>query len=409
MDARSLIIGIFVTAIARASNPQTGGESIIMPEPAFYAALSRAAAKMGIYLYVFAAQTCKDDKGWLEGYRYIGREWTAVQAPFPHIVYDRAFCTLSGQRQQCRATLDALYARKPFLQLNGNLPSKLSVYEALLKDSRIAPYLPPTELCQSVRQAMGIVDRHALGVVIKPAGGMQGRGIVRIRRSLLHRGFAAEGRTLGNKPFVKIFEDEDKLKGWLTAYMSKGSLLAQPYLELTDSSETPFDIRVLLQKDDSGRWQTTGSAVRLGRKNSLTSNLHGGGSSRQAHAWLTAALGEAEAEHLLSQIHIITHHTAKKLEDCFGRFAELAFDFGIDRSGAIWLLEANAKPGRSVFKLNGDQEAERCSIERPLLYGRLLSRRLLPSFVTNESANGRQYHSNEIKRLRPLNVQEVHR
>ena len=32
------------------------------------------------------------------------------------------------------------------------------------------------------------------------------------------------------------------------------------------------------------------------------------------------------------------------------RVGELGFDIGIDKSGHIWMFEANAKPGRSIFK-----------------------------------------------------------
>ncbi len=33
------------------------------------------------------------------------------------------------------------------------------------------------------------------------------------------------------------------------------------------------------------------------------------------------------------------------------RVGELGFDIGIDKSGNIWMFEANAKPGRSISNI----------------------------------------------------------
>jgi len=408
MDAKSFIIGIFVAAISKGSMLSTAAEAVRMPEPAFYASLSEAADRLGIKLYVFSAATSAVDEHGLTCFRYMQQHWVRMREPLPDIVYDRCFFTSRAERQTAAAVLEKICQYKKHIVLSGNLPSKLTVYEALSKDSRIAAYLPATDRFQSALQVQELLHRHSQGVVIKPSSGMQGKGIVRLRKLLLHSGYSAQGRTIRNKPFAKYFPTEHALIRWIEAYKNRTQLLLQPYLSLTNAEDTPFDIRVLLQKDAAGQWRHTGSAARIGQNGSLTSNLHGGGSAVQAINWLIHSFGKAEAERLLSKLHIISHYTAEKLENSFGRFAELAFDFGLEPDGRVWLLEVNSKPGRTAFRLNGDQQAKQLSIERPLLYARLLSRRLPPSSITNEIANGRPLLIKKEQHTRPLNVQEVH-
>ena len=44
---------------------------------------------------------------------------------------------------------------------------------------------------------------------------------------------------------------------------------------------------------------------------------------------------------------ILSSILEKNMEGIIG---ELGFDFGIDKTGKVWLFEANSKPGRSIFK-----------------------------------------------------------
>ena len=51
---------------------------------------------------------------------------------------------------------------------------------------------------------------------------------------------------------------------------------------------------------------------------------------------------------------------------------ELGLDFVIDKNGGIRLIEANPRPGRSIFRVLGmNKEAEK-SVERPLEYAAYL-------------------------------------
>ncbi|CAM4186231.1 hypothetical protein FHS16_000127 [Paenibacillus endophyticus] len=404
MRTQQISFGIIVASIAidQAEQP-------IMPEPSFYKALCLTGKKHGIDVYVFDAAGLPPHTNELHGCRWEDDRFIRQPVPLPDIVYDRCFFIDAAQQLACRIMLGRLAAIKPYQQLNGRLPSKLDVYESLKEDGALARHLPHTHSFQTAEQLLALAKRQALGIILKPSSGMQGRGILHVTRNPLEGTLHVKGRSRQNRSFTLAFSSDDAFKHWLSRFVHHAPYLIQPYLELSGEDRKPFDVRALIQKGQKSDWLVSGVAVRSGIAGSLTSNLHGGGVAHPAAQLLSAKFGKAESERLLEQIHTISKQTAEQLESKFGRLAELGLDYGIDRSGHIWLLEANAKPGRSSFQRNGDQEAERLSIERPLLYARTLTRRLSPSFVANETANGRLLHASPNNLLRPFNVQEVHR
>ncbi|CAM4115807.1 YheC/YheD family protein [Paenibacillus alkaliterrae] len=407
MQDQIINLGILVASIPYRIHED--GASASLPEPAFYRALSLNGKQHGIDVYVFEADGYHSRTGRLQACRFEQNRWVRQLVPLPDVIYDRCFFTTSDQRLSCRRMLYAIAQRKPHVMLNGNLPAKLDVYDSLKGDALLMPYLPVTIGCRSAEQLKKMIDQYAAGIVLKPSSGMQGRGLVHISRCPLYLTLTARGRSKQNRPFLRQFEDDSAFMHWIDRFIGRTSYLLQPYLELSGDDGKPFDVRSLMQKDEKGRWSLSGIAVRTGQPGSLTSNLHGGGDAKTADMLLTAKFGIRKAERLIEQIHTISKQTADRLENHFGRFAELGLDFGIERSGRIWLIEANSKPGRSSFRKIGDHAAELSSIERPLLYARFLSRRLYSSMAANETVNGRHRHLIAGNPLRPFNVQEVHR
>ena len=90
----------------------------------------------------------------------------------------------------------------------------------------------------------------------------------------------------------------------------------------------------------------------------------------EAEAFLEEQYGQAEANRLLEEIIAYSHIIPSAIEERHGRLIELGLDYGIDRDKRLWLLEANSKPGRSVFNQTGDREASTLAVEMPILYAR---------------------------------------
>ncbi|MFD0588372.1 YheC/YheD family protein [Paenibacillus sp. GCM10027627] len=391
--------------------PATGeGGAAIPPEPRLCRSLLQKAESLAVDAYVFTPKDYNPQSGELLGWRLHLGHWHRQAVPLPDVVYNRCFFHTISDRREAAATLSSIYARKAHQFLNSTLPSKIAVYEHLLEDHALSPFLPPTSRYTFETLKKKLRESSAKWI-LKPASGMQGRGIVQIERSPWDRSVSVKGRTRQNRCFARNLESESELQAWLSAFINGSPFLLQPYLDLGTADHRPYDIRVLLQKDDSGKWQRTGSAARIGPSGSLTSNLHGGGSALRANELLANHFGKTEAGRLLEHIYAVSERAAVRLEQGFGRFGELAFDFGVEPDGRFWLLEANAKPGREVFRLTCDHHAQLLSIERPLRYSVYLTNRILPTFIARDSATGPKGPKRETipNRPRSLNVQEVHR
>ncbi|RJE91121.1 YheC/YheD family protein [Paenibacillus sp. 1011MAR3C5] len=355
------------------------------PEPRLCRDLTEASDRLSVHAYLFTAEDYDHAAGTLHGWRWQNGEWIRRPVPLPDIVYDRTFFQAKRDRLRCEAALSAIHARKAHRRMNGSLPSKPVVYDRLAEDTRLVRHTPPT-VRYAPERLEPFLASHGGSAIIKPAAGMQGRGVILIRQALWDDMLTVKGRTRGNRPFERILPNLTELSARLSRFMGDSPFLIQPYLHLRDSEGRPYDIRALIQKDGDGKWRITGTAARIGRSGSLTSNLHGGGEVMDSFTQLSANFGKPMAERLLHEIHTISGHTANRLEHSFGRFGELAMDFGIEPDGSIWLLEVNSKPGREAFRQTGPNTVYAMSIERPIRYARYLKDRLSPTFTASESA-----------------------
>ncbi|WP_336784577.1 YheC/YheD family endospore coat-associated protein [Paenibacillus sp. MMO-177] len=412
MKAALASVGLYVASIDTGVEPENGtsgkGRSIKLPEPAFARMLSEAAGRLAIDLYVFSPAEYEEKTGQLAAFRLRNGSWVKEPCPLPDIIYDRCFYRTAEERMLCKAALSAIRERKPVPTLNGSLPGKWEVYGTLRQDSRLAALLPQTTLLEREDTLLHLLKSCQEELFLKPSAGMQGKGAIHLKQSLLAREWTAEGRNRKNIPFRRRFDHYSSLAQWIGRFMGQATYIAQPYLQLTDPDGNPFDLRVLAQKNGKGCWGVTGAAIRTGQSGTVTSNLHGGGKACRPKEYLSRLFGEEKAERIMNKIIDASLRAAEKLENNYGRLAELGIDFGIEPDGRIWLLEANAKPGRSSFRQAGDGQAERLSVELPLRYARLLTQRLNKPLIINDSATGRIQNCQVDRRIRSDNVQEVH-
>jgi Glutathione synthase/Ribosomal protein S6 modification enzyme (glutaminyl transferase) len=412
MKAALVRVGLFVASIdveiSSENHASDKGCGIKLPEPVFARMLSEAAGRLNMDLFVFSPAGYGARAGQLLGYRLQSGAWTEEYCPLPDIIYDRCFCRNVEERAACKAVLTAIREQKSVLVLNGSLPGKWEVYNALRQDSILAPLLPSTGRLDRPDTLLQLLKSHNKELFLKPSAGMQGRGTLHLRQSLLTGQWIAAGRTRNNLPFRHRFDQYSGLAQWIRRFIGHASYIAQPYLQLTDPEGNPFDLRVLVQKNGQGRWGITGTVIRTGRSGSVTSNLHGGGTAANAAKHLSRMFGAAQTAQIIDKIQHACLHAAERLENSYGRLAELGIDFGIEPDGQIWLLEVNSRPGRSSFQQAGDRSAEQMSVEHPLRYARLLSQRFNKPFISNDSATGRIHSCLSDKRICSDNVQEVH-
>lgn len=299
-----------------------------------------------------------------------GGGWRREAAPVPGLVYDRHFAASRRELQRYREALQLLLEQPGVRLLGSGLPGKLAVQRMLRRDAELAPHVPESAPLRSARGLLAALERGEL--FLKPDGGSQGRGVMRIRREPDSGAVAVDGRTPGNAPFSRRFAEDGPFCAWLRQALSRRPYLAQPYLTLTDRSGASYDIRCLMQKNGQGRWRLTGMAVRRGQQGSVTANLHGGGAALPALPFLESEFGCEAGGAIAADIRRLAARVPEALEAQHGRLVELGVDFGVDRGGRIWLIEVNSKPGRAAFLHIGSPESRRAAVQNPLRYARLI-------------------------------------
>lgn len=363
--AASAVMGVMVSENLNVSPPF--GETI------FCRRLTLAGARHHLKVYVFTAEGIQDGGSGFEGYQYSRGKWLSVSFPAPDIIYDRVNYRDPRQLQITRQRLARITeGGHHFQYLARGLSGKWNVYQSLKRQEILLPHLPKTAKYKNSRQLARWLFHHDNEVFLKPHSGTHGKMTLHVRLANEGHHLMLTGRDRNNVLFHKQFLAWETGTAWIDRFIGERAFIIQPYLQLTDSDGKPFDVRALMQKDESGRWSLTGMAVRLGEKDSVTSNLHGGGTAVEAGRFLTREFGESAAALIFGTLRRLSAEIPEYLESSFGRLAELGIDFGIDRKGHVWIIEVNSKPGRSAFFQIGDQMSARKSVENPIMYARYL-------------------------------------
>ncbi|GAA3407969.1 YheC/YheD family protein [Paenibacillus hodogayensis] len=279
-----------------------------------------------------------------------GSGWTKTLCAYPDVAVDIGYYT---RRETVLQSIRVKHAT-PIRFTGFASGNKWTIQQHLLASAELEPHLLPTVPMKSAADAFAFARTHG-SIMIKPINGKGGKGIVRLGST--ERGWSMQA---GSREPVS--GSEAAVRNALRRTLGKGGYLLQRWIDIRNPDGRVFDIRSLVQKDGSGQWVTTGTAVREGARHSITSNICGGGSAHETKAYLLQLFEPEKVDELMEQICRLSTHIPAHLEADYGkRFVEFGLDFAVDRSGALWLLEANIKPGKSVIRrVYGEEAAKRC-------------------------------------------------
>lgn len=344
-----------------------------IPEKSYYELLTLIGKNMGIEIVVFSPKSINWAVRRVQGFVYdpVLKRWRMKTTTLPNVIYDRCFYMSTNHYQSYQPYVQKL-RRDPHIKLLGvPLKGKWQLAE-LVAQSPLSRYLPHTVRYTTQKDALTFLQKNK-AIVAKPIGGSHGRGIVAIFRSKQNNPYYVIGRTKENRALSLTFENIRHTLNWLDRFIGNTRYILQPYLHLRTPGNVPFDIRVLMQKDERQQWQMTGMAVRTGAPNALTSNLHSGGTAKKIAPFLTQLFYDRQTVQRIEQeIRTLCQRISLLIEQKHGRLCELGIDIGIDTQKRVWLLEVNSKPGRQVFRQSGEKHIYYTALKRPLMYAHSL-------------------------------------
>ncbi|TCS83596.1 YheC/YheD family protein [Tepidibacillus fermentans] len=292
--------------------------------------------------------------------------------PIPSFIYDRCFYTTAKEYRTYLPYVKRIRQEQiPFL--GKGLSGKWKVYQILSTNPIYKSHLPKTSIYRDKNQLLLWLSANP--IILKPIGGSHGKGVIKV--CIQKNSFEVVGRTYLNQKFHLILKNKKDFYNWIQSFTRGKRYLVQQYLNLTTSHNQPYDIRVLVQKNENGQWETTGMAARIGDAKNITSNLHGGGRVDSAIHLIQKEFSPYKAKEILEQIHSFAKTIPPFIEQSHGSLFELGLDLGIDKQGKVWIIEVNSKPGRSVFSILGEEQAIRKSLSQPILYTKYLAKKQL--------------------------------
>ncbi|MDQ0049606.1 glutathione synthase/RimK-type ligase-like ATP-grasp enzyme [Paenibacillus polymyxa] len=214
------------------------------------------------------------------------------------------------------------------------LASKWLKTKALLHHPHTAFYIPETCL-YSEDQLRMMLRRHAF-VFIKPVKGGGGIGVMRVAKE-------QSGYTCTRMEHTHRFSHFRALAIGIHKLRVQRPYLIQQGIQLASIQGRPVDYRVKVVKEGQ-RWDFRAVVARHARPGLVITNLCKGGTLLKGTEALRMIYPRRLAIQKRREIIQLTQRCIPVLERRFPGIGQLGFDYGLDQSGRVWILEVNTRP-----------------------------------------------------------------
>jgi glutathione synthase/RimK-type ligase-like ATP-grasp enzyme len=315
--------------------------------------LAKAAAKEGVQILVFSTPSIDWYNKKINGLTYNTEKktWNIEICPFPDIIYDRA--TFSDKEKEAgkfvRERLTNEYTI-PFLNCKSYF-NKWKTHEILSQDPITAQYLPKTAIYFHPIQIIEFLDKYD-SVYIKDSAGKLGKNIFKVKKyqdDMYSLKYQASG-----KNHFDILSLQEIHKILIYDKLAEKNIIIQQGIDVAQLNEHPFDIRCLVQKNDSTNWEVVDKSVRIAAPGSVVTNVSSGGEVRNFNDVVPILFSNSTG--IYNEIDMLIIRVCDCLEKKYGHLGELGVDIAIDNKGKVWLIEINGKPAKLCIYRSGNLE-----------------------------------------------------
>ncbi|MWC26972.1 YheC/YheD family endospore coat-associated protein [Paenibacillus sp. MMS18-CY102] len=338
----------------------------------FIRQLLRAGEKKA-YFFAFTPRDVNWQQETINGY-FLNSQGGFVRrvVPLPDVVYNR----LPSRRAETTAA--SISFRDRFIKhkipfFNWTFFNKSDVYKMLDNDVEALKHLPDSVSKPTPEKMKEMLEKHQF-LYFKPTAGSLGVGIYRLTYHP-KRGYFARFRK-GSSNVLLRFSNFNSLMRMLQGRhgATLSHYVSQQGIRLIEIDGCPIDFRFHMHKDGNNKWVPAGIGAKKAGRGSVTTHVKNGGSLMTPENALNIAFGDRAAE-MLEKAKEVSIKLSEAIERNYShRLGELGLDLGIDKDGEVWMFEANAKPGRSIFKHPALKEQGRASLSYILDHCLYLSR-----------------------------------
>jgi hypothetical protein len=279
--------------------------------------------------------------------------------PTPKVIHNRAmYFNASANQQIQKLTKSGIHIFNQVTRYG-----KLYIHQLLQADPHLLPHLPETMALTSphLRMMMNKYDR----LILKPNSSSLGRGLMKLQ--------------FVNGDWFITYPSKKSKSGYRTKPMKTGILpaavktltaketyLVQEYIPLAKYQNRPFDLRVSVQRNETGRWQVTGIIARVAAGQKFVTNLARGGHSYTMQKVLSSALPHVSHHTLIQRVHHLTLQIASRLQIELPYVADIGLDIGITEDGFPQFIECNGRDARYSFREAGLLDTWKATFRNPI-------------------------------------------
>ncbi len=331
------------------------------------------ALEKGVFFYCFCLDKIDWDKRVVAAYflNPSTKSWDLGYLPFPQVLYDMAtFPFDQKKRLKAKQTIKTM-RRDHNLQVINSIRyfGKWQTYEILAFFADTKKNVPETSLL-STPALICFLETFEF-IFVKSNYGSFGDEVLRVER----KGESSYlCRTGGTKVKEWEFDNTADLYQFLVKQLGTDAIL-QKGISLAKINNRIFDMRVLCQKNNVGKWDITALNFRIAPPGGIVTNYSAG-----AEEILVVPGGKMPYESLSwESVTCFSKKVLLALEASFGLLGEIGLDVGVDNEGNLWLIEANSKPNTQGYRELTSEDVCSQVYGHPLDYALFLVRRMYES------------------------------
>lgn len=276
----------------------------------------------------------------------VSGKWVRKTIPLPDVVYNR-LPSRKAENSIAMTTFKNKFVSRKIPLFNWTFFDKWDVYR-LLEGEDAAKFVPESINDPSPNQIQQMMEKHRF-VYLKPSAGSLGIGIYRLTYSP-NRGYFARYRGKGNNILIRFPRFDGLMKMLRKQNVKLQFYVLQQGVRLIELDNCPIDFRFHMTKNGLNQWVAAGIGAKKAGKGSVTTHVRSGGMLMMPDQVLNRVFG-SKADQVLAHAKDVAIRLSEAIERNYNHpLGELGFDLGIDQNEKVWMFEANAKPGRSIFK-----------------------------------------------------------
>lgn len=363
---RQLRIGPYVGIMTAPTRFRASSNRCYGRDTEYFRELCLAGRRKGLVTYVFSYDAVDLSKG-----RLVGRvpepkrngRWYSREFPLPNVIFNRIPARTHERSPLARQLIEYALRQESMCLFNEGFMDKWSVYKQLSMHPEVRHLVPTTAVFRGLPMLKRWLRKYK-SVYLKPTSGSLGEGIIVVQQT--SRGVVCRYRNPRKRPVKEHAPHVDAIYGLIEQLVANRRYLIQPDLNLLTVNGMPFDVRLLMQRNATGKWCRTKMFARVARRGEFTSNISRGGSGVPLDRLLEQVIPK-KAEHVLDAVREAGAAVARAIESLAGSpVGELGIDIGIDRSLNLWLIEVNSKPHIDVTKPSTSERVHQASVRRPM-------------------------------------------